>query len=340
MTLSEKRRLGLGILITLLLPFWSPALCPAAARPDPLPSWNEGSARAAIIGFVEAVVTPGSGSYVPPAERIAVFDNDGTLWSEQPGYVEWAFVTDRIRELAANHPDWSTRQPFKALLEGDWKALQESGQEGMQAIYIAAHSGVTTAQFEQSVRNWIAGARHPRFHRPYTDLVYQPMLELLAYLRGKDFKTFLVSGGSSDFIRPWALRAYGIPPEQVVGTSQTLKYEWRAGNPVLTLLPRPLWINEGEGKVVGIQTQIGRRPLAAFGNSDGDLPMLQWTAAGEGPRFPALVHHTDAQRESAYDRQSPVGRLDEALDEARKRGWTVIDMQRDWKRIFPFQEAR
>jgi hypothetical protein len=275
----------------------------AAERPDPLPSWNDGPVKSSIRRFVEGVVAKGTPSFVREDERIAVFDNDGTLWSEQPDYVEWFFTVDRIRSLAPNHPEWKTQQSFKAVLE------------------------------------WIAKAKHPRFNRPYTDLVYQPMIEILAYLNHNGFKTFIVSGGSIDFMRPWVQRVYGIPPEQVVGTSQRMKYELRNGEPVLVLLPQPQLINDYEGKPIGIQTFIGRRPIAAFGNSDGDLQMLQWTAAGDGLRILALVHHTDAEREWAYDRKSSIGRLDKAMDEALKRGWAIVDMKRDWKQIYPFRKA-
>ncbi|MCG7853601.1 MAG: haloacid dehalogenase-like hydrolase [Methanosarcinaceae archaeon] len=337
--MTGKRKLCFCFVFILILLFVGMILPMAAERPDPLPSWNEGPVKSSIKRFVEGVVAEGTSSFVQKDQRIAVFDNDGTLWSEQPAYVESLFTADRIRTLAPSHPEWKTQQPFKAVLENDWKAFHDSGEEGVKKIYIATHAGTTTAEFEKSVLEWIARAKHPRFERPYTDLAYQPMLELLAYLRHNGFKTFIVSGGSIDFMRPWVQRVYGIPPEQVVGSSQRMRYELRDGEPVLVLLPQPQLIDDYEGKAIGIQTYIGRRPIAAFGNSDGDLQMLQWTAAGEGPRLLALVHHTDAEREWAYDRKSSIGHLDKAMDEALKRGWTIVDMKRDWKRIYPFQEA-
>jgi phosphoglycolate phosphatase-like HAD superfamily hydrolase len=337
--MTGKRRLCFCfafVLITFFIGLTAPL---AAERPDPLPSWNDSPVKSSIRRFVEGVVAKGTPSFVQEDQRIAVFDNDGTLWSEQPDYVEWVFAADRIRTLAPSHPEWKTQQPFKAILENDWKTFRDSGEEGIQKIYIATHSGTTTAEFEKSVLEWIAKAKHPRFNRPYTDLVYQPMIELLAYLKQNGFKTFIVSGGSIDFMRPWVQRVYGIPPEQVLGTSQRMKYELRNGEPVLVLLPQPQLINDYEGKAISIQTHIGRRPIAAFGNSDGDLQMLQWTAAGDGLRLLALVHHTDAKREWAYDRKSSIGHLDKAMDEALKRGWTIVDMKLDWKQIYPYQEA-
>lgn len=326
--------------VSVLICFWmAAALLSAAEKPDPLPSWNDGPVKSSIVEFVQRVVSAGTPSFVPEDQRIAVFDNDGTLWSEQPNYVEWLFVTDRIKALAQGRPEWKTQQPFKAVLDNDWKAFHDSGQEGMQKIYIATHSGMTTAEFETSVLEWLVKEKHPRFNRPYTDLVYQPMLDLLAYFRRNGFKTFIVSGGAIDFMRPWTQRVYGVPPEQVIGTSQQMRYELRNGKPVLVLLPQPQLICEDDGKAVGIQTRIGRRPIAAFGNADSDLKMLEWTAAGDGVRFLLLVHHTDAEREWAYDRNSGIGRLDKAIDEALKRGWTLVDMKRDWKRIYPFEKT-
>jgi phosphoglycolate phosphatase-like HAD superfamily hydrolase len=304
---------------------------------DPLPSWNEGPAKQAVMEFVRTVTDRSSPQYVPPEQRIATFDNDGTLWCEQPMYFQGFFAFDRVKALAPKHPEWKERQPFKAVLENDTKALAAAGEKGLVEIMMTTHAGMTTGEFESIVEEWLATARHARFNRPFTDLVYQPMLELLTYLRENGFKTFIVSGGGVEFMRPWAEKAYGIPPEQVVGSSIKLKFEMRDGKPVLVRLPEIDFIDDGSGKPVGIQKFIGRRPVASFGNSDGDLQMLQWTAAGEGPRFILLVHHTDAEREWAYDRQSPIGRLDKALDEAQRRGWTVVDMQKDWKRIFPFQ---
>jgi len=307
------------------------------APADPLPSWNEGLTKQAIIKFVQTVNDKSSPQYVPPEQRIATFDNDGTLWCEQPMYFQGFFAFDRVKALAPQHPEWKERQPFKAILENDMKALAASGEKGVMEIAMTTHAGMTTGEFEKIVKDWLATARHPRFKRPFTDLVYQPMLELLGYLRKNGFKTYIVSGGGVEFMRPWTEKVYGIPPEQVVGSSVKLKFEMRDGKPVLMRLTEIDFIDDGPGKPVGIQKFIGRRPIAAFGNSDGDHQMLQWTAAGEGLRFMLLVHHTDAEREWAYDRQSPIGRLDKALDEAQRRGWTVVDMKKDWKKVFPFQ---
>jgi phosphoglycolate phosphatase-like HAD superfamily hydrolase len=287
----------------------------ATAQTDPLPSWNEGAAKKAIIGFVARVTAPDGPDFVAPPERIATFDNDGTLWTEQPVYFQVAFAFDRVRALAPQHPEWKDKQPFKAVLERDMKALASSGQKGILEIMAATHAGMTTEEFSKSVVDWIATARHPRFKRPYTDLVYQPMLELLAYLRGNGFKTFIVSGGGIEFMRPWAEKAYGIPPEQVVGSSGATRFQIGPdGKPVLRKLAKVEFIDDGPGKPAGINRFIGRRPIFAFGNSDGDLQMLQWTAAGGGARFMAIVRHTDAEREYAYDRKSHIGRLDKALD--------------------------
>jgi len=307
------------------------------ALADPLPSWNEASAKQAIIEFVRRVTDRSSPHYVPPEQRIATFDNDGTLWSEQPMYFQGFFTIDRVKALAPQHPEWKDRQPFKAVLENDTKALVASGEKGVLEVLKASHAGVTTEEFEGIVKDWLATARHPRFNRPFTDLVFQPMLELLAYLRENGFKTYIISGGGIEFMRPWTEKVYGIPPEQVMGSSIKLKFDTRDGRPILMRLPDLDFFDEGPGKPVGIQKFIGRRPIASFGNSDGDLQMLQWTAAGEGPRFMLLVHHTDAEREWAYDRQSPIGRLDKALDEAQRHGWIVVDMKQDWKKVFPFQ---
>lgn len=305
-------------------------LAPALALADPLPSWNEGATKSAIIAFVEKAVEE-----VPAAERIAVFDNDGTLWSEQPAYFQALFVFDRVKALAPEHPEWEEKQPFKGVLEGDMKAVSESGMKGLMELLAATHAGMTTEEFEKTVKEWITTAKHPKSGKLYTDMVFQPMLELLAYLRANGFKTYIVSGGGIEFMRPWAEATYGIPPEQVVGSSGKLKFEMRDGKPVIVKLPEIDLIDDKEGKPVGIQRAIGRRPIAAFGNSDGDLQMLQWTAAGEGPRFCLIVHHTDAEREFAYDRDSHFGKLDKALDEAKERGWTVVDMKADWRIIYP-----
>ena len=304
---------------------------------DPLPSWNEGVAKKSVLQFVASVTKKGSPEFVSSGDRIAVFDNDGTLWAEQPIYFQAFFTFDRVKALAPRHPEWKDRQPFKAVLENDLKALAAAGEKGGAEILMTTHAGMTTEEFEKMVKDWLATAKHPRFNRPFTDLVYQPMLELLAYLRENGFKTYIVSGGGVEFMRPWSEKVYGIPPEQVVGSSIRLKFEMRDSKPVLMRLPEIDFIDDGPGKPVGIQKFIGRRPIAAFGNSDGDLQMLQCTAAGEGRRFMLLVHHTDAEREWAYDRKSPIGRLDKALDEAQRRGWAVVDMKKEWKRIFPFQ---
>lgn len=310
----------------------------AAGAGDPLPSWNDGPAKRAVVRFVERVTAPGSADHVPEPDRIAVFDNDGTLWAEQPMYVQLAFVIDRVKALAPQHPEWRDKQPFKAVLEGDLKAALAGGEHALLDLVMATHAGMTTDEFERHVRDWLATAKHPRFGRPYTDLVYQPMLELLAYLRANGFKTYVVSGGGIEFMRPWSAQIYGIPPERVIGSSIKTRFELRNGSPVLVRLPEADFINDKAGKPVGIHKFVGRRPIAAFGNSDGDLEMLQWTAAGEGPRLCLLVHHTDTGREWAYDRASSIGRLDKALDEAERRGWAVVDMSQDWRRLFPFEQ--
>ena len=307
-----------------------------SAQTDPLPSWNEGAAKKAITDFVARVTAQGSPDFVPVDLRIATFDNDGTLWCEQPVYFQVAFAFDRLKAMAAQHPEWKTKQPFKAVLDGDMKALATSGQKGLLEIVAVTHTGMSVEDFEKIVLEWTATARHPRFKRPYIELVYQPMLELLTYLRTNGFKTFIVSGGGIEFMRPWTEKVYGIPPQQVVGSSGVTKFEVRPdGRTLLLKLPKVEFVDDGPGKPVGINRFIGRHPIFAFGNSDGDLQMLQWTAAWPGARFMGIVHHTDAEREYAYDRKSHVGRLDKALDEARKRNWTVVDMKADWKQIFP-----
>jgi hypothetical protein len=315
-----------------------PAVGPAArATPDgdPLPSWNDGASRQAVVQFVTDVTTAGGPSFVPPAERIAVFDNDGTLWSEQPMYVQLAFVIDRVKAMAPQHPEWKKTQPFEGVLEGDLAAVAATGERGLVEMLMATHAGMTEAEFAKVASDWIATARHPKYGRPYTECVYQPMLELLAYLRASGFKTFIVSGGGIEFMRPWTGKVYGIPPEQVVGSSIKTKYELRDDGPVLVRQPGIDFIDDGPGKPVGIQEHIGRRPILAFGNSDGDEEMLEWTTIGHTPGLGLLVHHTDAEREAAYDRQSHFGKLDKALDEAPSRGWVVVDMKADWKRVFP-----
>jgi phosphoglycolate phosphatase-like HAD superfamily hydrolase len=308
-----------------------------AAADSPLPSWNDGAAKQAIVAFVQRVTKPGTPDFVPEPQRIAAFDNDGTLWAEQPMYFQLAFTIDRMKALAPQHPDWKTKQPFKAVLEGHLEALAASGEKGIGELIAATHAGMTTDEFATIVTDWAATSRHPRFQRPYTECVYAPMVELLSYLRGNGFKTYIVSGGGVEFMRPWAESVYGIPPEQVIGSSGKLRLEWRGEKPVLVKLPAIDFVNDREGKPVGIQQRIGKRPIFTFGNSDGDHQMLQWTAAGAGARFVGLLRHTDAEREWAYDRQSSIGRLDKALDEAIAKSWTVVDMKRDWKRVFAFE---
>jgi phosphoglycolate phosphatase-like HAD superfamily hydrolase len=299
----------------------------SARAADALPSWQDGAAKHAIVEFVTKVTKEGGPDFVPPAERIATFDNDGTLWAEQPMYFQLAFAFDRVKALAPQHPEWQDQEPFKSLLASDLKGALAGGEKAMVQLVMVSHAGMTTDEFEHSVKDWLAIAKHPRFNRPYTECVYQPMLELLAYLRANGFKTYIVSGGGVEFMRVWTEQVYGIPPEQVVGSTIKTKFEMRDGKPVLMRLPEIDFIDDQAGKPVGINKFIGRRPLLAFGNSDGDHQMLQWTAAGSGPRFMGLVHHTDAEREWAYDRTSHIGRLDKALDEAQAKGWTVVDMK-------------
>ena len=308
-----------------------------AASGNPLPSWNDGATKQAILDFVVAVTREGSPEFVPPAERIATFDNDGTLWVEHPIYTQLVFVLDRVKATAPLHPEWKDTQPFKAALEGDLKGLMETGEHGVMQLLMATHAGMTAEEFQKIVTDWIATARDPRFKRPYTELAYLPMIELLAYLRANGFKTFIVSGGGIEFMRPWAERVYGVPPEQVVGSSIKTKFQMRDGRPELFRLPEMNFIDDNVGKPVGINEYIGRRPIAAFGNSDGDLEMLQWATMAGGRRFGLIVHHTDAEREYAYDRNTSFGRLDKALDAAALNKWTVVDMKKDWKRIFAFE---
>ena len=315
-------------------------LLPAAAQnatADPLPSWNDGASKQSIIDFVTAVTREGSPDFVPAPQRIATFDNDGTLWSEHPMYVQLAFALDRVKAMAPMHPEWKDKQPFKAVLDGDMKALAESGEHGLVELIMVTHAGMTSDEFAKIVTDWLATARHPRFKRPYTELVYQPMLEVLAYLRANGFKTFIVSGGGIEFMRPWSERVYGVPPEQVVGSSIKTRFEMRQGRPELFRLPEVNFVDDKAGKPVGINEFIGRRPIAAFGNSDGDLEMLQWTTMSGGRRLGLIVHHTDAEREYAYDRTAEFGKLDKALDAAAVNKWTVADMKKDWKVIFPFE---
>ncbi|MGC3961633.1 MAG: HAD family hydrolase [Verrucomicrobiota bacterium] len=310
-------------------------LTTAAGAVDPLPSWHDTAPKQAIVAFVEKVTKEGSPDFVPVAERIATFDNDGTLWAEQPFYFQLRFALDRVKALAPQHPEWKNKSPFNKLLSTPKEENVAVSEQELMEIVMVAHSGLTTEAFEQTVKDWIATAKHPKTGKLYTEMVYQPMLELLAYLRANGFKTFIVSGGGIEFMRPWTEKVYGIPPEQVIGSSGKLKFEMREGKPVLVKLPEINLVNDKEGKPVGIQQHIGRRPIAAFGNSDGDLQMLQWTMAGSGVRLALLVHHDDAVREWAYDRESRIGTLDKAWDEATAKGWTVVSMKDDWNAIFP-----
>ena len=302
---------------------------------DPLPSWNDTAPRQAIVAFVQKVTTEGSADFVPAPERIAVFDNDGCLWAEQPIYFQALFIFDRIKALAPQHPEWKEQEPFASVLTGDVKAALVGGEHALLEMAMATHAGQTTEEFEKAVAGWLATAKHPQTGRLFTEMVYQPMLELLAYLRANGFKAFIVSGGGIEFIRPWSEKVYGIPPEQVVGSSIKSKYEVRDGKPVIVRLPELNFIDDKAGKPAAIQHHIGRRPIFAAGNSDGDFEMLEWTTSGPGPRFCLLVHHTDAEREWAYDRNSHIGRLDKGLDEAAVKGWTVVSMKTDWKSVFP-----
>jgi phosphoglycolate phosphatase-like HAD superfamily hydrolase len=321
-----------NIMAVLAITFASLTLARAA---DPLPSWNDGAAKKSIVEFVAKITKEGSPDFVPAPEHIATFDNDGTLWCEQPMYVQLAFALDRIKVLAPQHPEWKDQEPFKAVLDGDMKAVAASGVKGMLQITEATHSGITTDEFQQILSDWLKTAQHPKYQRLYTDLVYQPMLELLSYLRDNGFKTFIVTGGGIEFVRAFAEQRYGIPPEQVVGSYGELEPQMKEGKLVLMKMPKVGFIDDGPGKPVGISNFIGRRPIFAFGNSDGDQEMLEYTTAGDGPRFAGLVHHTDAEREFAYDRDSHMGKLDKAWDEARQKGWTVVDMKNDWKSVFP-----
>ena len=331
MKAARKRNLVPVALICALGAGWT-----SGQAADPLPSWNDGAVKIAIVAFVKRVTKEGTPDFVPPAERITVLDNDGTLWAEQPMYFQLAFALDRVKALAPQHPEWKEKEPFASLLKGDVKAALAGGERAILEMVMATHAGMTTDEFEKIVKDWSMTAKHPKTGMLFTDMVYQPMLELLAYLRANGFKTYIVSGGGIEFMRPWAEKVYGIPPEQVVGSSGKTKFELRDGHPALIKLPEIGSIDDKEGKPININLHIGRRPIMACGNSDGDLQMLQWTSAGAGPRFALIVHHTDAEREWAYDRQSHIGKLDKALDEANTRGWTVVDMSKDWKKVFVF----
>ena len=316
-----------------LLATFAPSLVVA----DPLPSWNDNAPKKSIVAFVERVTKEGSPDFVPPAQRIATFDNDGTLWAEQPLYFQLHFGIDRVKELAPQHLEWKEKEPFKSVLAGDLKAAFAGGAGSLIEILAAGSSNMTTEEFDRVVKKWIATAKHPTTGRLYSEMVYQPMLELLAYLRANGFKTYIASGGGCDFMRAFAERVYGIPPEQVIGSTGKLQFEMQGGKPVINRLPALDFFDDKEGKPIAIQRHIGRRPIAAFGNSDGDLQMLQWTAAGSGPRFCLFVRHTDAEREWAYD-VSPLGRLEKGLEEANAKGWTVVSMKDDWKRVFAFEK--
>ncbi len=332
--LSRRQGLAMGVWTAAAVPFSASA---QPAHADPLPSWNDGPAKRSIMTFVGRVTREGP-DFVPSARRIAVFDNDGTLWVEQPIYAQLAFALDRVRALAPQHPEWRAAQPFKAILEGDTSGFLATGEKGALELIMATHAGMTTTQFAATVADWLASARDGRFHRPYTELTYQPMLELLRFLRASGFKTFIVTGGGVEFVRVFSERVYAIPPEQVIGSSIVTRFVMEPdGKPVLEREARINFIDDGPGKPVGINQFIGRRPILAFGNSDGDREMLEWTSAGDAPSLVGLVHHTDAAREWAYDRRSGVGRLDKALNEANRKGWLVVDMKRDWWEIFAFK---
>jgi phosphoglycolate phosphatase-like HAD superfamily hydrolase len=308
----------------------------AFAQGDPLPSWNEGKAKQAILDFVGKVTRDGGPDFVPPEQRIATFDNDGTLWAEQPVYFQLQFALDEVKRLAAEKPELKDKEPYRSVLARDVTGLAANGGKGLQQVMAATHAGMTTDAFAAQVRNWLDTARHPTKQRPYTEMVYQPQIELLAYLRSQGFKTFIVSGGGVEFMRTFAEKAYGIPPEQVVGSSGSVTFRLGAdGKPELLKTAKVEFVDDGPGKPVGINRFIGRRPILAFGNSDGDLQMLQYAAAGSGARLALIVHHTDAEREWAYDRKSPVGKLDKALDEGKTKGWIIVDMKADWKTVFP-----
>ena len=324
-----------GYLFSLCVTLLAAISAIGAQAAEPLASWNDTGPKKAIVSFVDKVTGQGSPDFVPEPERIAVFDNDGTLWSEQPMYFQLFFALDRVKTLAPDHPEWQQQEPFASLLKGDVKGALAGGEKALLEIVMATHTGITTVEFEKAVKDWISLARHPQTNKRYTEMVYQPMLELLDYLRTNGFKTFIVSGGGIEFMRPWTESVYGIPPEQVIGSSIKTKYELRGDRPVLVRLPELNFIDDKEGKPVGINQHIGRRPLMAFGNSDGDLQMLEWASAGDRSRLAVILHHTDGDREFQYDRESHIGRLDKALDTAEKRGWIVIDMKNDWKHVYP-----
>ena len=309
----------------------------AMAQSDPLPSWNDGAPKQAIVDFVTAVTTEGGPDYVAPTDRISTFDNDGTLWSEQPMYVQLAFALDRIKQMAPDHPEWKDKEPYKSVLAGDLKGLAATGEKGVVELVAVTHAGMTSDEFTKIATDWIATAKHPKTGRLYTDMVYQPMLELVDYLHRNDFRVFIVSGGGIEFMRPWTEKVYGIPTERVVGSSIKTEYKVVDGKPVINRLAAVDFVDDKEGKPVGILGHIGKRPIAAFGNSDGDFQMLQWATSGDGKRFGLIVHHDDGDREVAYDRKSVFGKLDKALDEGPGLGWTIVSMKNDWKQVYPGQ---
>lgn len=335
--LSLKKHLFVGLSILLFLSCSQEQKTVPQVEKDPLPSWNTGETKTAILNFVKAVTDETSPDFVAISDRIATFDNDGNLWSEQPMYFQLQFAIDRVKELAAVHPEWETEQPFKAVLENDIPTLLASGNEGLAKLVMKTHAGMSIEEFDAIVKNWLINSKHPRFDKEYNKLIYQPMLELLDYLRANDFKTFIVSGGGIEFMRSWTEEAYGIPKDQVVGSSIKCEFVIDDKGARIIRLPELDFIDDKEGKPIGIAKFIGKRPIFASGNSDGDLQMLQYTASGQGKRFMLYLHHTDAEREWAYDKDSHIGRLDKGLDEAAKNGWSVIDMKRDWKLIYPFQ---
>ncbi len=305
----------------------------AVSVADPLQSWNDSASKQAIVNFVEKTTDEASPEFVSVAERIAVFDNDGTLWAEQPLYFQAIFIFDRIKELAPEHPEWLEQEPFASVLKGDAEGALAGGTQALMQMAMATHAGMSTEEFSAAVTDWVNTATHPTTGKPYTEMIYQPMLEVLQYLRANDYKTFIVSGGGIDFMRPWVERVYGIPPEQVVGSSVKAKYEVIDGKPTLMKIAELNFIDDKEGKPVGIHQHIGQRPMMAFGNSDGDFQMLEWATSGSGPRLGVLVHHNDAEREWAYDRDSHIGKLDRGLDEGPERGWVIISMKDDWQQI-------
>ncbi len=332
----KKSQSPLAALVLAML-FLSISVFAQSGSDDPLPSWSKGKTKSAIIDYVHDVTDTNSKNFIPIVDRIATFDNDGNLWSEQPAYFQLFFAIDRVKAMAPDHPEWKSEQPFQAILEDDMDELIKQGEHGILKLIMATHAGVTSEEFENIVKNWLATARHPRFDRPYNELVFQPMVELLNYLRANDFKTYIVSGGGIEFMRPWVEEVYGIPRDQVVGSSGKTEFDYNNGNPVIRKLPEIDFINDKGGKPVGIYRFIGRKPVFASGNSDGDLQMMQYAASNKYKSFMLYVHHTDSKREWAYDRDSHIGRLDKGLNEAEKHGWTVIDMKKDWKVIYPFE---